>query len=734
MTIKTEPTTATEIDATAASEPAASPPPSPSPLSSGALPPAKAAGKLRARITRIVIGVVLLIWAGVGVSLFQDYQQVQEATRRNAQNLVRVIEAQVRGQVDGVDVALIAVTNALPALPGRSVPLDPQVHALLKALLSKAAPARAIWVVDAQGNSLHDSDNRPTTYNYAHRAYFTQQRDNPQLGLYVGQPIANDKGVWFVSVSRRITLPDGSFGGVVVAALEPRYFEQVFATVDVGKQGNLTLLSTEFNLIARQPVAEAMRGQNIRSKTVLPTLVAQAPQGVYASHSAVDGVERTFAYRVVQGYPLVVVAGLSQAEVLRPWWTNAVVTLVATTLLTALLAALGWRVLRELGTSRELNLRLRESKQQVDAALKHSMQEQAHHAGMIDSMVDGVISIDTRGRMLSANRRAQTLFGYSEAELLGHNVKMLMPEPYRAEHDGYLHSYQTTRVAKVIGLGRLVQGRRRDGSVFPMDLSVSEVDSGRGLTYVGTVRDVTDRVAAQNALEQANQQLARSNTDLEQFAYAASHDLLEPLRSVAGSVQLLKKRYAGQLDERADTFIAHAVGGVKRMEALISDLLAYSRLSTGPANAAPVDLNAVLATTCDNLQVAIAESGAQVTHDTLPTVQGEAGQLSHLLQNLMANALKFRGDKPAQVHISARQEDRQWVVSVADQGIGIAPQHFERIFGIFKRLHTREEYAGNGIGLALCQRIVERHGGRIWVESEVGQGTTFFFSLPDKGV
>ena len=242
--------------------------------------------------------------------------------------------------------------------------------------------------------------------------------------------------------------------------------------------------------------------------------------------------------------------------------------------------------------------------------------------------------------------------------------------------------------------------------------------------------EIAERKAVQQALDLYRHELARSNADLEQFAYAASHDLLEPLRSVTGAVQLLKKRSLGQLDAQALVLVDHAVAGAARMQALIADLLVLSRVGGGSRPRAVASLEAALSLACQNLQTAIAESGARITHGALPAVLADTSQMALLLQNLLANAIKFRGDKPAVVHVEARQEANEWVVSVADQGIGIAPQHFDRIFNLFKRLHTQEEYGGTGIGLALCKKIMERSGGRIWVESVAGQGATFYFALP----
>lgn len=250
--------------------------------------------------------------------------------------------------------------------------------------------------------------------------------------------------------------------------------------------------------------------------------------------------------------------------------------------------------------------------------------------------------------------------------------------------------------------------------------------AGHVQAVMGIGRDVTERVRLE-------EELKRSNAELQQFAYAASHDLQEPLRMVASYVQLLAQRYQGKLDSDADEFIAFAVDGALRMQQMIKDLLAFSQVGVSHGETADVSLEDVLKEALDNLQLSASESGAVVTHDPLPSVHAERAQMVQLFQNLIGNSIKFRSQAPPRVHIAAQPEGPQWRIRVHDNGIGIAPKHFERIFVVFKRLHEKHKYPGTGIGLALCRKIVERHGGRIGVESEEGHGSTFHFTLPAPG-
>jgi len=333
---------------------------------------------------------------------------------------------------------------------------------------------------------------------------------------------------------------------------------------------------------------------------------------------------------------------------------------------------------------------------------------------------------DKNGVITLVNRAFLRMWGYaSKEEAVGKSVGSFFADPADA-----------TPVLEALAAHDAWEGRfaarRIDGSTFSSHGYATSLrgPTGELIGYQSTNLDVTPVVEAERQVKAANEDLERSNKELEQFAYVASHDLQEPLRMVSSYTQLLGQRYEGQLDEKAKKYIDYAVDGAVRMQRLINDLLTYSRVGTRGKPLEPTDAHAVLGEAVVNLAATIEESGALITNDDLPTVRTDASQLVQVFQNLLANAIKFRGAEPPRIHVSATDQGREWVFSVRDNGIGIERQYAARVFVIFQRLHTRQEYPGTGIGLALCKRIVERHGGHIWFESEPGAGSTFFFTVP----
>jgi PAS domain S-box-containing protein len=331
--------------------------------------------------------------------------------------------------------------------------------------------------------------------------------------------------------------------------------------------------------------------------------------------------------------------------------------------------------------------------------------------------------------IVQVNDRLCQMTGYAREELVGQDARIVYPSD---EEYAFVGREKYARILKN-GLGAVeTRWRRKDGTVFDVLLSSSPVDPSSPYDNVSFIAlDITKLRENEKALKDNAERLKRSNEDLERFAYVASHDLQEPLRNVISFTQLLERRYKGQMGAEADEYIRFTVDAGKRMQTLITDLLEFSRVATRGSAMSLVDAERILAEVLANLQTRIEESGAVITCDSLPRVKADPSQLMQVFQNLIANAIAFHNEGvPPRIHIAAETSNGMVQFSVADNGIGIEPQYFERIFVIFQRLHGRERYPGTGIGLALCKRIIERHGGRIWVESEPGKGSTFFFTLP----
>ncbi len=349
---------------------------------------------------------------------------------------------------------------------------------------------------------------------------------------------------------------------------------------------------------------------------------------------------------------------------------------------------------------------------------------------IIDVASVAMFIVDAEGRITKINPEAVRLFGHEADEILGQEVEILVPASAREKHVAHRAAFAHEPSRRRMGAGRDLYGLHKDGHAVPMQVGLNPIMiEGKEHVLVVAV-DISERKQIEKELEASAEELKRSNTELEQFAYIASHDLQEPLRTIISFMQILEESYKGKLDANAEQYIAFSVDAAKRMRALIQDLLAFSRVGTAPKKQDMIRADNALDIALENLLVSLKDSGGQVTRSELPEIIADQTQLVQLFQNLVGNALKFCREVPPHVHVAAEKKESLWIFSVKDNGIGFEMKYAERIFQVFQRLHDRSKYTGSGIGLAITKKIVERHGGEMWVESEPGHGTTFFFSWP----
>ncbi|MBI2083179.1 MAG: PAS domain S-box protein [Deltaproteobacteria bacterium] len=575
-----------------------------------------------------------------------------------------------------------------------------------------------ILLADPKGVLMADVPPVPEVrgINFSHRDWYQGVSRNwePYLSNAYRRTAAPQRNV--IAVAIPIKTDDLEVVGILVIQIRLETLLEWSQAVTVGPKGFIYFVDRE-GKIAASPQYPPQEDLVDYSEVPVVQKVLRGERGVGVFFNPVENEERVSAYRPVEGYGWGVIAQEPTKFAFLHRNKGLRFVLIVYLFVFVLSLLLSFIIIRILSERERAVAVLRQSEEKIRLILQ--------------TAYDAFIAINREGRITEWNRQAELIFGWSLKEAIGRTlVETIIPPQYHEAHQKGLKHFLETGEGPVLNRRIELAALHRDGHEFPVEITIWPVKAGEHVYFNAFLRDISEKRRLEESEKRKTEELARSNQDLEQFAYVASHDLQEPLRMVSSYTQLLAKRYQLKLDKDADDFIGYAVDGAKRMQLLIHDLLEYSRVSADAKPFQPVEMGKVVRLVLDNLKMAIQEINAEMTFDPLPTVSGDEMQMARLLQNLIRNALKFRGKEPARIHISSEKKEDQWVFSVKDNGIGIEPAYFERIFQIFQRLHPRDKYPGTGIGLAVCKRIVENHGGKIWVESQKGSGATFFFSLP----
>jgi PAS domain S-box-containing protein len=575
-----------------------------------------------------------------------------------------------------------------------------------------------------------------------------------QLPLQTGQPAVS--GVFNTPLRGRPAVAIGvpAFGAdntryAVLVLLEAAQLREVLVRQKLPPGWLATLLDAEGNIIARTQDHDRFVGQRAREE-LLGRIRLQAESTLEST--TLDGIPVVTAFSRAAASGWTVTISIPRAELRKPLLKSFYWLLAGALGLLAFSAWLAWKLgsaiagsirqLAQASTSlaggegfeppraafqeaNDLGMALHATAGAI-ADARSELERQAQRLdAIVDTAMDGILSVEEDGRIVLFNRAAETLFRIPREQALGLPVETFIPAAHRDGHAARMLAFgREARPARMMAAGRVVQAQRADGEVFPVEASISVArEEGRRLFTV-ILRDVTERQRHLDAL-------TRSNLELQQFAFVASHDLRTPMRSVMGYLELIARRHGAGLGDKGMELVQRALRAGRQMDVLTSDLLGYARLDAQVRPMAMVELDSVLADALQMLDATVRETGAQVRAEPLPPVLGDRGQLVQLMLNLLGNALKYCRGRAPEVKVWAERGDGEWICHVSDNGIGIEPAHQERIFEIFKRLHTQQEFPGSGIGLAVCRRVVERHNGRIWCTSTPGEGSTFSFTIAD---
>ncbi|WP_448204485.1 ATP-binding protein [Azospirillum sp. sgz302134] len=700
----------------------------------------QALGSVRFLMRASGVAFIAVVNAMIGYGIWQHYAESIDAAEQSTRNLALVLEEQAVRTVFGVDQLLTDLMAVLDVHPeGRTVG-STAIHDLLRARRDAITPIAGLVVVDERGITLHHSANTtPPTFSVADRGYFAfhQRHDGAEGdGLYIGSPIPSRvvPGTDVIPMSRRWNRPDGSFGGVIVAMINPLRLGRSLESMRPGLRGTVTLALDDGVILLHRPLVETGRRlTHLREWPDIQAVVQSRREGTLDTVLPLAGSPSIASFRRMRDYPFTVVTTLPKADALAEWRRDSLVWTLMALAMTAAIAVLTWYVERQQARRDQDQATLARASRRI--------------RGILESMVDAVVTIDARGRIETFNPAAERMFGYLEAEVVGKSVNILLPESFHAEHDRAMAGYRPDSGSRIIGNDREVVARRRDGSTFPMNLAVSElrldVTGGEGAepggprVFVGVIRDITKRKQQEAELLASKSQAEMANRAKSEFLANMSHELRTPLNAIIGFSEILDSEFFGKLNERQKSCAKDIHDSGKHLLDIVNAVLDMSKIESGryelneevidPCEALPQCLMMVRDRAKDNgVELCNASGGG------LPTVWVDRRAFKQVILNLLSNAVKFT---PAggSVTVSSRiEEDGSLAVSVADTGIGIPKDFMEHLFQPFRQADNTasRQFEGTGLGLSISKNLMELHGGSLTCASEPGVGTTMTARLP----
>lgn len=676
------------------------------------------------------LALTLLIWIIGGAFAWHSRGTEIERARAMSRGVAETLAFNAAATLQNIDGALTSLTGEFGANWARYEFERFRATGILRAGIAGAPAVDEAVVVDASGRVLHrNTSPEPDTRSFADWPTFQWHREHraPMLRLSLHDGGTLDGREPRLMASRRLSAPDGRFLGIVVMTLDRAYLEtelhagRLWAGARVGLYDEAGRV-----LVGTAPAATLPHLPDVlAARMVAAGSSMGAPAGVIPRRGAdaVGDGERLSSFALVGDMPLAIGLAVPLAEALERWRDDTLRFAVLLVVLTLVLATTA--------------LALRGALREISANQRKVEENERRFRSIFNNAGAGIALVDADGLVAEINEQFARILQRERRDIAGRRLLDLTAPEDRAVSEDHAAKVRAGELPAAQYEKRYVLP---DGGAVWVEVTLSpQIDvASRDLApqaprgSVVVARDITQRRAAREVIQEKTRALERSNVELEEFAYVASHDLQEPLRTVASYLQLLQRRHGARLDDDAREYIGFAVAGAHRMSMLIQDLLQYSRVGRMGRALRPVDLTQAMAQACQALSQAVKESDASIAlPHHLPTVLADEAEITRLFQNLVGNAIKYRHpDRAPEVSVTVEDEGARWVVSVHDNGIGIAPQYYEKVFKIFQRLHGRDEYEGTGVGLSICKKIAERHGGAIWVESEPGHGSVFRVALP----